>query len=64
MSNLKRELINLIRDSEEPKKVAEYMFNLFSDYLNKDVPSQEKTSASLQESPSPSSQVPSVLELV
>ena len=27
------ELINLIRNSEEPEKVAEYMFNLFLDFL-------------------------------
>lgn len=32
------ELVKLIRESECPEKVAEYMFNLFSDYLQKLVP--------------------------
>ena len=43
-------LVNLIRESECPEKVAEYMFNLFSDYLQKHAPSQESVSVALQES--------------
>ena len=43
-------LITLIRDSADPQAVAEYMFNLFLDYLQTHGPSPEKISASLQES--------------
>ena len=42
-------LINLIRNSDQPEKVAEYMLNLFLDYLHTHVPSQEKPSAGLRE---------------
>ena len=34
-------LIDLIRSSDEPEKVAEYMLNLFLDYLRTHAPSQE-----------------------
>ena len=40
------DLINLIRNSDDPEKVATYMFNLFLDYLRTNVPSQESLSAS------------------
>ena len=50
MRDNERELIEIVRGSEEPEKVMEYFFNLFSDYLRKHDPSQEKLSADLQES--------------
>ena len=50
MSNNELELIGIIRESEDPKAVAEYFFSLFSNYLQTHGPSQEKTSAELQES--------------
>lgn len=50
MSNNELELIGIIRESEDPKAVAEYFFSLFSNYLQTHGPSQEKTSADLQES--------------
>ncbi len=43
-------LINLIRNSPDPDKVATYMFNLFLDYLRTHAPSQETLSAVQQES--------------
>ena len=39
------DLINLVRDSASPELVADYMFNLFLDYLRTHGPSQEKPSA-------------------
>lgn len=42
-------LINLLRDSDSPEKVAEYMLSLFLDYLHTHSPSQEKPSADLRE---------------
>lgn len=45
-----RELIDLIRSSANPGKVAEYMFSLFSDYLRTHGPSQGKPSAVPEES--------------
>ena len=45
MTKNELELINLIRNSEQPEKVAEYMLNLFLDYLRINAPSQEKYSA-------------------
>lgn len=50
MTSNEIELISLIRNSEDPKKMAEYMFSLFSEYLRTHAPSQEKPSADLQES--------------
>ena len=35
------EMINIIRNSKEPKKVADYFFNLILDYLRINAPSQE-----------------------
>jgi hypothetical protein len=39
------ELINMIRENDNPEKVAGYMLSLFLDYLRKHGPSQEKPSA-------------------
>ncbi len=50
MTKNELELINLIRNSEQPEKMAEYMLNLFLDYLRINAPSQEKSSAAHQES--------------
>lgn len=36
------EMVNIIRESANPEKVADYFFNLFLDYLNTNAPSQEK----------------------
>ena len=49
MTENERDLINIIRESDEPEKVASYMLNLFLDYLHKHAPSQEKPSVGLQE---------------
>ena len=49
MTDNERELINLLRENDNPEKVASYMLNLFLDYLHKHDPSQEKPSADLQE---------------
>lgn len=40
MTENEKELIKLIRESDDPDKVAEYMLNLFLDYLRTNVPSQ------------------------
>ena len=45
MSENDIELINLIRESEAPELVAQYMLNLFLDYLQTHGPAQEKPSA-------------------
>ena len=50
MTDNEKELINLIRDSSDPEKVASYMLSLFLDYLRTHAPSQEKPSVDLQES--------------
>ena len=50
MRDNERELIKIVRGSEEPEKVMEYFFNLFLDYLRTHGPSQERPSADLQES--------------
>ena len=50
MTDNEKELINIIRMSEDPQKVAEYMLNLFLDYLRTHGPSQETPSAVPQES--------------
>ena len=49
MTENERELINLLRENDEPEKVASYMLNLFLSYLQTNAPSQETTSADLQE---------------
>ena len=48
MTENDRELIKLLRENDDPEKVASYMLNLFLDYLHTHVPSQEKPSADLQ----------------
>ena len=50
MTDNEKELINIIRTSEDPQKVAEYMLNLFLDYLRINAPSEEKAAASPRES--------------
>ena len=39
------ELLNVVRGSEDPDLVAQYMLNLFLDYLRTHGPSQEKHAA-------------------
>ena len=41
-------LIGLIRENDNPEKVASYMLNLFLDYLRTHGPSQEKPAADPQ----------------
>lgn len=43
MTNDEKELITLIRESVDPEQVANYMLNLFLDYLHTNDPSQEKS---------------------
>jgi hypothetical protein len=50
MTSNEQELISIIRNSEDPDKVAVYAFNLFLDYLHKHGSSQESTSAVPRES--------------
>lgn len=50
MRDNERELIEIVRGSEEPEKVMGYFFNLFSDYLRTHGPSQERPSADPRES--------------
>ena len=45
-----KELIELIRNSSDPEKVADYMLNLFLDYLRTHAPCPETPSAVLSES--------------
>ena len=45
MSKNELELIELIRDSANPELVAQYMLNLFLEYLQTHDPSQETLSA-------------------
>ena len=45
-----KELIKLLRENDNPEKVASYMFSLFLDYLRTHVPSQEKHAADPLES--------------
>ena len=40
-------LLGIIRESEQPEKVAAYMLNLFLDFLRTQSPSQETPSADL-----------------
>ena len=50
MTETEMDLIKLLRENDNPAKVAEYMLNLFLDYLRTHAPSQEIPSADLQES--------------
>jgi len=50
MTENEKEMIAIIRDSSDPERVANYMLNLFLDYLRTHAPSQEIPSADLQES--------------
>lgn len=50
MTDNEIELLEIIRDSSDPEKVASYMLNLFLDYLHTHAPSQEKQSVDLSES--------------
>lgn len=50
MSKNEIELIELLRENDNPEKVAGYMFSLFLDYLRTHGPSQEKYAADPQES--------------
>ena len=50
LSKNEMDLINLIRDSADPELVAQYMLNLFLDYLHTHGPSQEKHAAAPLES--------------
>ena len=45
MTNNERELINIVRESVNPEQVANYMLNLFLDYLRTHDPSQETSVA-------------------
>lgn len=49
MTDNEKELIKLLRENDNPEKVASYMFSLFLDYLHKHDPSQERPSADLRE---------------
>lgn len=50
MSENEFELLNIVHGSEDPELVAQYMLNLFLDYLRTHGPSQERPSAAPQES--------------
>lgn len=50
MTENERELIDIIRTSDDPADVAQYFFTLFLDYLRTHAPSQETPSAAPQES--------------
>jgi hypothetical protein len=50
MTENETQLINLIRNSSDPEKVATYMLNLFLDYLHTNAPSQETLSVVPRES--------------
>ena len=49
MTENERELIKLLRENDNPEKVASYMLNLFLDYLHTHAPSQETPAVELQE---------------
>ena len=50
MTENETQLINLIRNSSDPEKVATYMLNLFLDYLQTHAPYQETSSVVPRES--------------
>ena len=45
MNENEKELIRIIRESEDPQLVAIYFFTLFADYLQKHGPSPENAAA-------------------
>lgn len=49
MTNNELELINIVRESVNPEQVANYMFNLFLDYLRTHAPFQETPVVAPQE---------------
>ena len=49
MTENERKLIELLRDNDDPEKVASYMLSLFLDYLRTHAPSQETPVAVPQE---------------
>ena len=49
MTANEKDLVKMIRESDDPEKVASYMFSLFLDYLRTHAPSQEKPSVDLRE---------------
>ena len=49
MTENERELINLLRENDNPEKVASYMLSLFLGYLHTHAPSQETPSVDLRE---------------
>lgn len=50
MTEQEKELLQIIHESVDPEAVAEYMLNLFLDYLRTHGPSQEKHVAAPLES--------------
>ncbi len=50
MTDNEKELINIIRNSDEPEKVFEFALNLFLNYLRSHDQSQDKPRADLEES--------------
>ncbi len=50
MTSNEKELLDIVRNSPDPQKVAEYMLNLFVDYLRTAAPSQESPFVSQEES--------------
>ena len=49
MTENERKLIKLLRENDDPERVANYMLNLFLSYLHTHAPSQETPSVDLQE---------------
>lgn len=50
MSENELELLDIVRGSEDPELVAQYMLSLFLDYLHTHAPSQGRPVADPQES--------------
>jgi hypothetical protein len=50
MTELEKEMLSIIKGSNNPEMVANYFINLILDYLHTDVPSQERPFDVLQES--------------
>ena len=50
MTQNELELINIIKESDDPQAVATYFFNLFADYLHTHGPSPENAAAAPLES--------------
>ena len=49
MTENEKELIKLLRENDNPEKVASYMLSLFLGYLHKHAPSQETPAVVPQE---------------